>query len=161
VLFLVGFILPHGGFDTAEAEGLHRDLGAGGSGFGLRGGLSGFCGHDVPFLFLRSGIALSSKGGGAGRNEEMVGGIPSKEDPNALRPRSGVPVGGTARESKNAPVKKGRSAAADMPATALTTRSRDRVSARTLPVMLLHRPLRRVGERSDGKFSVNAPDRRG
>lgn len=32
---------------------------------------------------LRSGIALSSKGGGAGRIEGTVGGIPFKEDLNA------------------------------------------------------------------------------
>jgi hypothetical protein len=112
----------------------------------LRGGLSGFCGHDVPFLFLRSGIALSSKGGGAGWNEGTVGGIPFKEDPNALRPRSGVPVGGAARESKNAPVKKGRSTVVDLPATALTNRSLDIVSTGAKLVTALGRPLRRVNE---------------
>jgi hypothetical protein len=125
----------------------------------LRGRFSGICGHDVPFLFLRSGIALSSKGGGAGWNEGTDGGIPSKEDPNALRPRSGVPVGGAARESKNAPVKKGRSAVADMAAIALTNRSRDRISTGSILVTSLRRPLRRVSERRDGKFLVIAPDR--
>ena len=75
------------------------------------------------FLFdLRSGIAISSKGGGADRNEGTVGGIPFKEDPNAPRPRSGGPVGGAARENKNAPGKKGRSAVADLPAIAITAR---------------------------------------
>jgi hypothetical protein len=48
----------------------------------LRGGLNGLDGHDVPFSILRSGIALSSKGGGADRNEGTVGGIPFKEDQN-------------------------------------------------------------------------------
>ena len=55
---------------------------------------------------MRSGIALSSKGGGAGRDEGTVGGIPFKEDPNAPCPRSGGAVGGAARESENDPVKK-------------------------------------------------------
>src|SRR5580693_3401653 len=55
---------------------------------------------------MRSGIALSSRGGGADRSEGTVGGIPFKEDPNAPRPRSGAPVGGSARESKNDPEKR-------------------------------------------------------
>ena len=46
-----GFVLPHGGFDAAEAEGFHRQLGAGG-GLGRRGGLSGLGGHIVPFFDL-------------------------------------------------------------------------------------------------------------
>ena len=105
-LLLVGFVLPHGGFDAVEAEGFHRKLRAGGGVLGWRGGLSGFGGHIVPFLILRSGIALSSKGGGAGRDEGTLGGIPFKEDPNARCPRSGGPAGGAARESNNDPGKK-------------------------------------------------------
>ncbi len=54
----------------------------------------------------KNGIALSSKGGGAGRDEGTVGGIPFKEDPNAPRPRSGGPVGGAVRESENDPEKR-------------------------------------------------------
>ena len=55
---------------------------------------------------MRSGIALSPQGGGAGRDEGTVGGIPFKEDPNAPRPRSGGPAGGAARENNNDPGKK-------------------------------------------------------
>jgi len=54
---------------------------------------------------VRSGIALSTRGGGAGRDEEAIGGIPFKEDPNVLRPRSGGPAGGAARESEHGPKK--------------------------------------------------------
>ena len=50
-LLLVGFVLPHGGFDAAEAEGFHRQLRAIGGGAVLRGGLSGLGRHIVPFLF--------------------------------------------------------------------------------------------------------------
>lgn len=49
-LLLVGFVLPHGGFDAAETEGLHRKFGPGGGVLGLRGGLSDLGGHDVSFL---------------------------------------------------------------------------------------------------------------
>jgi len=105
-LFLVGFVLPHSGFDSAEAESFHRKLRAGGGVRGWRGGLSVFGGHIVPFLILRSGIALSPKGGGAGWDEGTLGGIPFKEDPNAPCPRSGGPAGGAARESNNDPGKK-------------------------------------------------------
>lgn len=59
--------------------------------------------------------------GGADWNEGTVGGIPSKEDPNAPRPRSGVPVGGAARESKNAP-EKGTFRLGGMPAITRTRR---------------------------------------
>jgi hypothetical protein len=49
-LLLVGFVLPHGGFDPAESEGLDREFGAVAGVPGLRGGLSGLGRHIVPFL---------------------------------------------------------------------------------------------------------------
>ena len=58
------------------------------------------------FLIMRSGIALSPQGGGAGRDEGTVGGIPFKEDPNAPCPRSGGAAGGAARDRNNDPGKK-------------------------------------------------------
>ncbi len=58
------------------------------------------------FLIVRSGIALSPQGGGTGRDEGTVGGIPFKEDLNAPCPRSGGAAGGAARESENDPGKK-------------------------------------------------------
>jgi len=76
-------------------------------------------------LFLRSGIALSTRGGGADWNEGTVGGIPSKEDPNAPWPRSGFPVGGAARESKTAP-EKGTFRLGGMPAITRTPPNRER-----------------------------------
>ncbi|SUS07248.1 hypothetical protein DF3PB_40045 [uncultured Defluviicoccus sp.] len=74
---LVGFVLPHGGFNPAEAEGFHRQLGAGG-GFGSRGGLSGLGGHIVPFLILRSGIAVSPKAGVPAGTRGRLGGFLSR-----------------------------------------------------------------------------------
>ena len=51
------------------------------------------------------------KGGGATRDEGDGWGIPFKEDPNAPRPcNRRTREGGAARESKNDPEKKGRSA---------------------------------------------------
>lgn len=55
------------------------------------------------------------KGGGAGRDEESLGGIPFKEDPGDLCSRGDGPAGGAARESKHAPEKE-RTALADLPA---------------------------------------------
>jgi hypothetical protein len=104
-LGLVGFVFPNRGFDPPEAECCHRWFGAGGGVLDWRGRGSGFSGHIVSFV-LRSGIALSTRGGGAGRNEGTVGGIPFKEDPNVPCSRSDVPAGGTARESKDAPLKR-------------------------------------------------------
>ena len=54
------------------------------------------------------------KGGGATRDEGTLWGIPFKEDSNAPRPQKRrTREGGAARESKNEPEKKGRSAAAE------------------------------------------------
>ena len=92
---LVGFVFPNRRLDAAEAEDSHRQL-AGRGVLGLRSGLSILGGHIVPFLILRSGIALSPQGGGAVWDEGTVGGIPFKEDPNAPCPRSGGRDGGTA-----------------------------------------------------------------
>src|SRR5436305_1609454 len=77
---LIGFVFPNRRFDAAEAEVLHRQF-AGRGVLGLRSGLSGLGGHIVPFLILRSGIASSTRGGGAVWDEGTVGGIPFKEDP--------------------------------------------------------------------------------
>ncbi len=100
----IGFVRPHGGLDATEAESLDRKFGAGRCGLGGGGGV-GFRGHGIS-CFSRSGIALSPKGGGAGRTEVEGGGIPSKEDPNEDRSRSDRSGEGTARESKHAPGKK-------------------------------------------------------
>ena len=48
--FLVGFVRPHGGFDWAEAKGLHRTFGIGRSGRGLRGDGSGWRFHLSSFF---------------------------------------------------------------------------------------------------------------
>lgn len=94
------------------------------------------------FLFdFEERIALSSKGGGADRNEGPVGGIPFKEDPNAPRLRSGGPVGGAAGESKNAPGK-GTFRRGGLARDCDTARYRNAFP----PVMLLPWPTSRVGE---------------
>lgn len=76
---VVCFVFPDCGFDAAEPESLNWSRGVGG--FGFRSGGSVFRIHGFSFV-VRSGIALSSRGGGAVSNEPLVGGIPSKEDPN-------------------------------------------------------------------------------
>jgi hypothetical protein len=57
-------------------------------------------------------------------DEESLGGIPFKEDPGDLCPRSGGPAGGAARESKHAP-ERNTSGSADMPAKTRTAQRRD------------------------------------
>ena len=76
---------------------------------------------------MRSGIALSSQGGGAGRGEGEVGGIPFKEDQTRPVRVRGEPAGGAARESENDPEKKERAALADLPKKIRTPSGAERI----------------------------------
>ena len=106
--FLLGLILPHGGFNAAKAKGLYRKVRGGGDVLIVSRRLSVFWWHNSSFFYEERDCSLTQKAEAPPGTRGRFGGIPFKEDPNASRPQKRrTREGGAARESKNETREKG------------------------------------------------------